>query len=190
MKPAKKQGNKRKYKEVVIIPEGVQIGVQDKTLTVKGKKGELKREMAYPGVVFMMQDNKMVVQTEEETSKRGKRMVGTFAAHLTNMTKGVSKGHVYKLKVCSSHFPMTVAISGDTFSVKNFMGGKVPRTTKIKKGVKVEIKGNDIIVEGPNKELAGQVAADIETLTRRPNFDPRIFQDGLYITEKDGKPIA
>ena len=38
--------------------------------------------------------------------------------------------------------------------------------------------------------LAGQTAADIEQMTRRPSFYTRIFQDGIYITIKDGKEIG
>ena len=46
------------------------------------------------------------------------------------------------------------------------------------------MEGNLIYVESCDKELAGQVAADIEQTTRRPGFDRRIFQDGIYIIEK------
>ena len=53
----------------------------------------------------------------------------------------------------------------------------------------VKVEGSEIIIESTNKELAGQAAADIEQLTRITNKDRRIFQDGIYITEKDGKKI-
>ena len=84
---------------------------------------------------------------------------------------------------------MTVSVKGSIFEIKNFIGEKVPRTTVIKEGSTVKIDGHDIIVESINKEQAGQMAASIEQLTRRPGFDTRIFQDGIYITEKDGKII-
>jgi large subunit ribosomal protein L6 len=44
-------------------------------------------------------------------------------------------------------------------------------------------------VEGIDKELTSQTAALIEKLTRRPGFDKRIFQDGIFMIEKDGKPL-
>jgi large subunit ribosomal protein L6 len=105
------------------------------------------------------------------------------------MIKGATEGHVYKLKVCSGHFPMNVAVAGKDFVVKNFLGEKKPRQVAIKEGVDVKVEGEIVTVESCDKELAGQTAADIETLTRITNRDLRIFQDGIYITEKDGKPV-
>ena len=71
--------------------------------------------------------------------------------------------------------------------IKNFLGEKVPRSLKLKHGVTVNVDGSQIVVEGVDRELAGQVAADIEQATRRPGFDTRVFQDGIYIISKDGE---
>jgi large subunit ribosomal protein L6 len=106
------------------------------------------------------------------------------------MIKGVQEGFTYKLKICSGHFPMSVALKGNTFEIKNFIGEKVPRTLKIKQGADVKIEGDQITVHATDKELAGTTAGAIEKLTRRPGFDKRIFQDGIYITEKDGKKLS
>ena len=84
---------------------------------------------------------------------------------------------------------MNVSINNEELIVKNFLGEKAPRILKIKPGVTAKVEGSDIIIESTNKELAGQAAADIEQLTRITNKDRRIFQDGIYITEKDGKKI-
>jgi large subunit ribosomal protein L6 len=85
---------------------------------------------------------------------------------------------------------MNVSVSGDTFAIKNFLGEKVPRTLKIKEGVTVKVEGTDVTVESTDIEKAGQVAADIEQLTRITNRDIRIFQDGIYIVEKSRKPLS
>ena len=53
----------------------------------------------------------------------------------------------------------------------------------------MKVEGELIHVAGTNKEIAGQVSADIEQLTRRPGYDTRIFQDGIWITSKDGKEM-
>ena len=82
---------------------------------------------------------------------------------------------------------MNVSVSESEFKIKNFLGEKVPRIVKLRYGVSVKIDGNIISVEGADKEKVGQVAADIEQKTRRPGFDKRIFQDGIYITDKAGK---
>ena len=59
----------------------------------------------------------------------------------------------------------------------------------IRQDVTVKVEGQDVVVESNDKEAAGQVASRLERLTRRPGFDKRIFMDGIYITEKDGKPV-
>jgi large subunit ribosomal protein L6 len=84
---------------------------------------------------------------------------------------------------------MNVAVSGDKLSVKNFLGEKIPRVAKILPGVTVKVEGDIIDIESTDKEAAGQTAANFEQLTRITNRDLRIFQDGIYITVKDGKEI-
>jgi large subunit ribosomal protein L6 len=106
------------------------------------------------------------------------------------MFVGVEKGHTYKLKICSGHFPMTVSLSGSKFAVNNFLGEKTPREMKIKTGAVVKIEGDHITVDSAYKEIASQVAADIERLTRVRGRDLRIFQDGIYIINKDGESVA
>ena len=84
---------------------------------------------------------------------------------------------------------MNVRITVNKLVIKNFLGEKVPRTLEFKNGVQVKVDGDLIHVVSNSKELAGQVSADIEQLTRRPGYDTRVFQDGCYIISKDGKEL-
>jgi len=84
---------------------------------------------------------------------------------------------------------MKLTYKNNLLEVKNYMGETVPRTLKIKPGVEVVIKEPEITVTSPSKELSALTAAAIEQLTRRANFDRRVFQDGIYITHKDGVDI-
>ena len=84
---------------------------------------------------------------------------------------------------------MNVSISGKEFVIKNFLGEKVPRTLSLQDDVSVKINGQEVIVEGISKERTSHVAAEIEQLTRITNKDLRVFQDGIYITHKDGRAI-
>ncbi len=59
--------------------------------------------------------------------------------------------------------------------MQNFLGEKVPRVIKLKQGVDVKIEGQEITVESPDKELAGQTAAAIEQLCKITKRDRRIF---------------
>jgi len=179
---------KETYEESLNIPEGIQVTFEKGVATVKGSKGELKKNLFNPLVVFKVENN-IITILASSLSKKTKKLVNTFKAHLKNTFKGVTQGHVYKLKVCSGHFPMTVGLKGTTFEIKNFIGEKIPRTTNVLEGTTVKVDGSDITVESIDKEKAGQMAASIEQLTRRPGFDKRIFQDGIYMTEEDGKEL-
>ena len=102
------------------------------------------------------------------------------------MIKGSSQNHVYTMKICSGHFPMNVTVDSSNVMIKNFLGEKVPRKARILDGVKVQVQGDIILVNGLDKEKVGQTAATIEQTTRITNKDRRIFQDGCYIISKPG----
>jgi ribosomal protein L6P/L9E len=103
------------------------------------------------------------------------------------MVVGVKEMHHYKLKICSGHFPMNVAVVGNEFVIKNFFGETVPRKIQIPKGVEVKVNGNDVSVASADLELAGMTASRMENMCRITNRDIRRFQDGCYITEKPGR---
>ena len=55
--------------------------------------------------------------------------------------------------------------------------------------MKAKVEGANVIMESASKESVGQAAASVEQLTKRSNYDTRVFADGIYITVKDGKEI-
>ena len=171
------------------MPTGVSAKLDGVSLKVKGPKGEAQRVFLHPKVNISVDVNKVVLEAPKGT-KREKKMVGSFSSHIKNMIKGVQEPHLYKLKICSGHFPMNVTVSGQEFVIKNFLGESVPRKVTLPKGVEVKISGTDIAVSCADKELAGQAAAKIESLCRITNRDIRIFQDGCHITHKAGKDVA
>lgn len=175
--------------ETINAPEGCSFTIQNKLMNVKGPKGELARKVPDKKIKIEVKGDEITL-TYKNATKREKRMLLTTKAHINNLFKGVTSGFIYKLKICSGHFPMNVSLKGDILEIKNFIGEKVPRTLKIKTGATVKINGDEIVVEAIDKEIAGQTAASIEKLTKRPGFDKRIFQDGIYITEKDGKKLS
>lgn len=180
---------KRSLDQEIEVLEGVEVKQDGNTLSFKGPKGESSRVIWSPAISIKVETGKILLKPTKKSTKRETKTIKTFKAHILNMMRGVNEGHTYKLKICSGHFPMNVSVSGSEFVVKNFIGEKVPRTVPIKEGVSVKVEGTDVIVESVNKELAGQMAASIEEMTKRPGFDTRIFQDGIYIVEKDGKAI-
>lgn len=173
----------KNYKETLDIPEGVTAKLENNVLIVKGKKAELKRRFFHPMINIKVEGKEIVFEIDTFT-KREKMQLGTMMAHMKNMLKGANEGYVYKLKICSGHFPMNVSIKGDEFIIKNYVGEKVPRVMKIKSGVKVKLEGEIVTVESSDIELAGQTAGLIEKISMRPRFDKRVFQQGIFITEK------
>ncbi|MBU0894334.1 MAG: 50S ribosomal protein L6 [Nanoarchaeota archaeon] len=179
---------KKKFYQEIEIPEGVEANLEDSTLIVKGPEGENKREFEMANLEFKKQENKILVG-HKKTTKHEKKKINTIAAHIKNMIHGVQEKFEYKLKVCFSHFPMNVELKGNEVILKNFLGEKIPRKFKIPEGVEVKIDKEIITIISPNKELGGQAAANFETATKIRGRDKRVFQDGIYITNKGGKEI-
>lgn len=183
------EGKKRKNKELNIeikLAENVSAQLDSKILTLKGPKGEIKRDFPEKNVSIEVKEGGVILRSPK-FNKVNKKLIKSYAAHVKGMMKGSLEGYKYTLKICSGHFPMNVSTSNDKLIVKNFLGEKVPRTIKLKPGATVKVDGDHIIVESPDKEIAGQVSADIELLTRRTGYDGRIFQDGIWIVSKANK---
>jgi len=179
---------KKDLAETIKVPEGITVNKEGTNLIIKGPKGAIKRNFDNPRVNVESNQHEIKLFSQG-ASKKEKAVISSYKAHLKNAFFGVKEGYVYKLKVCSGHFPMNVSVSGHMLIIKNFLGEKVPRQLRLKEGVSVKVDTNIVSVEGLDKELAGQVSADIEQATKRPGFDRRIFQDGIYIIEKAGKKI-
>jgi len=175
-----------KIERTIAIPGGVSITMNGNTVSVKGPRGELSRNFAYPRVMIAIGEEGVTVSSEYPRTK-DKAMVGTFASHINNMLRGVTVGYTYTLKVVFSHFPMKVAVKDNRVEINNYMGGHAPRYANIVAGCKVKISGADVTVEGNDIEACGQTAANIEKATSRLGFDKRTFQDGIYIVQKSHK---
>ena len=165
------------------IPEGVSVSLSQDVITAKGPKGTVERTFWYPGIKIEVRESEIVVDAES-SRKEQKAMVGTFASHIRNLMTGVSEGFECKMTIVYAHFPMQVKVEGKTLVIGNFLGEKKPRVAKILGETKVKVSGNEVTITGINKEDVGQTAANIEQKTKIKRFDPRIFQDGIYIVQK------
>lgn len=172
--------------EVVEIPPGVEIGLVGDEVVVAGKGVTLRRRLSHPRIRIAIEGQQVKVRCEFPRRREG-ALVGTFAAHLRNMIVGVTQGFTYEMKIVYSHFPVKAGVKGPEFVIENFLGEKFPRKTRIVGDTKVEVKGDQVVLTGPDLEAVGQTAANIEHATRIRGFDPRIFQDGIYITKKAGE---
>ncbi|MEM4575836.1 MAG: 50S ribosomal protein L6 [Candidatus Nezhaarchaeales archaeon] len=176
--------------ERISVPPGVDVKIEGPAkITVKGPKGSLTKDFSHAKVWIRMENSNILVESYIK-GKRGKSTCGTISSHIKNMVKGVTEGFVYKLKIVYSHFPMNVKVEDGKVIIENFMGEKSKRVARIVGNVKVQVKGDDIIVEGVDIEEVSQTAANIEQATRIKGYDPRIFMDGIYIYERKGKSVV
>ncbi len=165
------------------LPDGISASLDGGLLTLKGKKASLSRDFTHPKIRISL-DSKVVHLRVELPRKKEKALIGTYNAHINNMIKGLTGGFEYHLKIVYSHFPMKVSAKGEQVIIENFEGEKSPRKARIMPGCKVNVKGDIVTVTGIDKEATGQTAANIERATRIKGFDIRVFQDGIYITDK------
>lgn len=170
-------------KRTIDIPEGVNITIDDVKVSISGPLGQLQRDIWYPGVTIRKEDSKLVVGTGTQRREQ-LAMLGTLESHLKNMITGVTKGYEYTMKVVYSHFPIQLKTEGNKVLINNFLGEKKSRKANIKGSSKVTIKGDQVIINGIDKEDVGQTAANIHLATKIKRFDPRVFQDGVYLVEQ------
>ena len=169
--------------ETIEIPNDVKVTVVNTTVHVRKEKETVSRTFIIPRVDIVLQDKELMLRAKKAT-KREKKMLYSTRAHIKNMLQGVQTPYTYVLKVCSGHFPMTVSLTNEVLSVKNFLGEKIARTTRIIPNTQVNVEGQNITIKSADKEAAGRVASNIELLMKISKRDRRVFQDGIFITQK------
>jgi len=181
-----KNPDKGLYEEIELA-EGISASIEGHKLVMKKDDKEVAREI-HSFIEVKVFDGKVILSCDRER-KIERKLFGTYKAHVRNMIKGLAEGFVYKLKVANVHFPMKVTYDKDKneIVVNNFLGEKVDRKIRLVDGVEVSVKGEDIEITSSNIESAGNAAAQIEKGTRVRNKDRRIYQDGIFITEKPGR---
>ena len=177
---------KKDLSKIIEIPEGVEVSIEKGMINIKGKAGEVRRNFSLKGIIVEKTDNKVKLSFKKATKKE-KKIMNTIAAHIKNMIQGVQEKYEYNLRICNSHFPMNVEIKGKEAIIKNFLGERVARKTKILDNVDVDIDKDRITIKSADCEAAGQTAANLEKATWIRLRDRRIFQDGIFITSKPGR---
>ena len=141
------------------------------------------RELFHPLINIGIEDGKIVLESKIET-RNVKKILLTYMAHIKNMIQGLKTPFVYKLKICSSHYPMTVKVEGKKIIITNYLGKKVPLVCNIVGDATVKVDKEIITIESTDKESAGMTAGIIEKTCQIKNYDRRGIQDRIYIIEK------
>ena len=112
---------KEKITKEVELPDGVSASMHEQFLTVKGPNGEVKREIKNQNISINIEPKKIIFEAGKAT-KENKKIIGSLVAHAKNMVRGSLNNHIYTLKICSGHFPMSVSVNDSKLYVKNFLG--------------------------------------------------------------------
>ena len=170
---------------VIELPKGVSFTVDGKVLRAKGPLGSSHRPFPSDVIELKVASGKatltLLLPPGRKTSQA---LLGTWAAHVKNLAAGLTLGVEAKLKVVAAHFPMKVQVRGEELVIDNFLGEKYPRTTQLVPGTKALVEGEFVVLSGNDIEQVGQSAANIERVTKIREYDPRVFQDGIYLIER------
>ena len=176
----------KRFDKTIIIPKEVQAEVTANFVKLKLGEKEVEKKFQVFDVEIKKIDEGITVFSKT-TKKKSIAVVNSIASQISNLYAGLNKDFEYKLEIVYSHFPMNVNVKEDVVEINNLAGGKKLKRAKIVGNAKVTVKGKEVTVTAPNKEHAGQTAANLEIATKIRGKDKRIFQDGIYIVSKAAK---
>lgn len=169
-------------KKPILIPEGVEVRVDDGKVMVKGPKGELFQKIR-PEIGIEVRDNKILVSPQAET-KQTKAFFGVTRALIANIIRGVTEGYEKKLEVIGVGY--RALLEGEDLILQ--VGFSHPVKMKIPSGLKVSLERNIITVSGIDKQLVGQFTAKIRKVRPpEPYKGKGIRYVGEVVRKKVGK---
>ncbi|MCI5779338.1 MAG: 50S ribosomal protein L6 [Lentisphaeria bacterium] len=172
-------------KKPIAIPAGVKVTIADGGVQVEGKS---KLSMALPPrVTAEVKDNQVLVSAADE-SRTANAMHGLARSLIQNMVIGVSQGFRKELQIVGIGYK--AAVSGSKLNLS--LGYSHPIAFAIPEGIKVTVTPeNKIVVEGCDKQLVGETAAQIRRF-RKP--EPYKGKGIRYVDErivlKEGKSVG
>jgi large subunit ribosomal protein L6 len=176
-------------KKPIPVPSGVTVSVVDRSVTVKGPKGELSHTFSH-GVELSVADN-VVTVTRSSDQKKDRAMHGTARALVSNMVNGVKVPWVKNLEIHGTGFGAVA--SGQSLELDLGFSNKI--TVAIPNGVEVKIKKGrpiDVAIIGADKQAVGQLAAVIRS--KRPpspyGDNKGVRNKGETIRKKAGKAFG
>lgn len=167
----------------VEIPSGITVDVAGTTVTVKGPKGELTREVS-PVIEININDNEITFARPNDL-KENRSIHGTTRSLIANMIEGVSNGFKKELQLVGVGY--RAQKQGNKLVLN--VGLSHPVEFEASEGVEFEVPSNtQIIIEGFNKEKVGELAADIRAVRPpEPYKGKGIRYVDEYVRRKEGK---
>lgn len=170
-------------KQPIEISEGVEVELNGNTITVKGKNGELTRDLN-PLLDVVIEDNEITVNRRND-SKQSRMLHGTTRSVISNMVEGVSGGFSKKLEIVGVGYRAQLQGSKLVLS----LGLSHPVEFETPEGLELEVPTNtEIIIKGTDKEAVGALAANIRAVrSPEPYKGKGVRYEGEYVRRKEGK---
>ncbi|KAH8105906.1 60S ribosomal protein L9 [Cristinia sonorae] len=176
--------------EELDIPDGVEITIKSRLITVKGPRGTLTKNVRHIDMdIRLLQKQNKVTLAVWQGGRKHVACLRTIKSLIVNMITGVTKGFQYKMRAVYAHFPINCIIqeNGAKLEIRNFLGEKIVRHVNMLEGVTIsesKAQKDELILEGTDVQNVSQSAASIQGICRVRNKDIRKFLDGIYVSEK------
>lgn len=170
-------------KKPVQIPEGVTVDISGNNIKVTGPKGELSFNYD-PSIKVELKENEVML-TVAQSSKKVSAIWGLTRALINNLVEGVTKGYEKKLELVGVGYRVKSEGSGISLS----LGYSHPVVYNPPEGITLKVEDNqNLIIEGIDKQLVGQVAAKIRSYRKpEPYKGKGIRYVGEVVKRKPGK---
>lgn len=170
-------------KRPVPLPKGVTATIAGRTITVKGPKGEISRTM-HPDLTLALEDDTVAVRRPSD-EPRHKALHGLTRTLVANMVEGVTHGFSRALEIQGVGYKAELK----PFGVQLVVGYSHPVPYHAPKGITITVENNtQVKVQGVDKELVGQVAAELRSVRPpEPYKGKGIRYVGEQVRRKAGK---
>ena len=173
-------------KKPIAVPKGVTVSVQRDAVEIKGPKGALKQRVP-PGITFAVKDAQLIAETERPDPELSKYH-GLARSLMANAVLGVTEGFKKELDIVGVGYRAEVKGKQAIFA----LGYSHPVVLDIPAGIDITIdKQTHVTVTGIDRQLVGQVAANIARLRRPDPYKQKgVRYTGEVLKKKAGKTGA
>ena len=171
-------------KAPILVPNGVEVGISDKSIEVKGPKGSLDFEV--PGLISVRQDGDQIYVERPDDERTNRALHGLTRSLINNMVIGVSEGFSKELEIIGVGYR---AQAKGQSSLELQLGFSHPISVDAPEGISFDVpEPTRIIVSGIDKQIVGQVAADIRSYRKpEPYKGKGVRYLGEHVVRKAGK---
>ena len=170
-------------KAPITVPSGVEVSIAGRTVSVKGPKGNLSREI--PGEIVVRKEENTLLVERPNDERTNRALHGLTRTLVSNMVVGVTDGFAKELEIVGVGY----RAEAQGQNLRLALGFSHPVIVEVPAGISFEIPAQTrVIVKGIDKELVGQVAANIRSIRKpEPYKGKGVRYAGERILRKAGK---